>query len=342
MRSGSLRKLCLARTAVLVNPRLPANLRTERSVTLLSDCGQTHLKPKHIERLKEIGQFIHSGNRPLVFDGGHVGTTQCSNEEIYHESQVKPSRPQARSWQGRSARSGAWTPAQGNHFGSPAIEASHGAELRVLAQAYPVVVTESDDGFWLAIRTKPLGPDGPKAHVLIAVSCNRSVLPRAWAFETIGTQPRPFAPKHTNFPDGSICAFAPTSDAWKPEDGLLDLVDHYVIWMIKSWHRTVFGWWPGKQAGVVAFYRAQEFDGREFCGCGSGLLYAFCHRGRDLAVPEEVAQKQFETAFGCSYFSRAVPAVLLDAAKSNWRKLPSIRSALGLQYPDLHSIRRAA
>lgn len=320
-------------------------MRMDRSVTLSNEGGKANLNPKQIKCLAEIGLLIHSGGRPFVFDCGRVGTTETNVEVIENGKRQRAYRSAARSRQGQSAWQGAraGASAAGRSFRTDALEASHGTELRALAQAYSGKIFESGNGFWVAIRIKPLGSDGSQCHAVLAVSGDRTVWPRAWAFETIGTQARPFALKHTNFPDASICAFDPKSGVWNPDDGLLALVDHYAIWMIKSWHRAVFGWWPGPQVGTEPYYRAKEFDAREFCGCGSGLLYGMCHRAEDLGLPEEWSRRKFKAAFGGhEYAERRVPEVMIEAARSSWRKLPPVANALGLSFPELHFFQHAA
>ncbi|MGQ7830607.1 hypothetical protein [Altererythrobacter sp. Z27] len=180
----------------------------------------------------------------------------------------------------------------------------------------------------MAVEAKPLGLDGPAAHILMGVREDETIFPRAWAFERIGHQVRPFPTKHTNFPDASICAFDPKSGAWTREDGLTALVDHYALWAVKSWHRQEFGWWPGPQIGKCALYRRNEFDVREWCGCGSGIPYGFCHYQRDKQVPDELAQREFTALFGLDYQNRQTPTVIVEAARTRWKTLPALDSLI--------------
>ena len=174
------------------------------------------------------------------------------------------------------------------------------------------------------VKSYPLGLLGPRVHFLVGLPMDRNVFPRAWVFDRIGPYASRLSLKHTNFPDASICAFSQSSDAWGPNDGLLALVDHYSTWVIKSWHRETFGWWPGPQFGERAFYRRREFDGREWCGCQSGKRYAVCHQGADLIVNDDVARREFLRDFPTGYESREIPDCVFEAARTNWKKLPSL------------------
>lgn len=296
---------------------------------LWNECGKPELNSKHLKRLEEVGRHIHAGGQPFVFDGGRVGLSQCDYEDNEDEQRQAAFRPPARSREGQRARSGprAGARSYSDAFSSGALEAAFGTEFRVLVRQYKAVKFEEKDGFWVVIKAKPFGFDGPQAHILLAVPSDRSILPKAWAFEAVGTQPRAFPPKHTNFPDGSICAFDPKRNVWNSSHGLLALVDHYAVWLVKSWHRTILGWWPGGQDGVCAFYRRREFVPNELCGCGSGVAYGLCHRQADIQMPEADARQQFKNWFGCDYFERRVPDELLIAAKSSWRHLPEVMKA---------------
>jgi len=45
--------------------------------------------------------------------------------------------------------------------------------------------------------------------------------------------------KHTNFPDASVCAFTPEHWPWPNADGLLGLVDIYVLWAVRKLAATI-------------------------------------------------------------------------------------------------------
>lgn len=280
-----------------------------------------------LSRLEAVGQALDAGHQAVVFDGGLVGINdERESEVISSVAQGQTSGSSARSRSGRRAPAGSWgrTPRQPQPFRSRAIEDAHGAGFRLLAQHYEALSFEDRNGLWAAVRTEPLGSGGPQAHLLIAAPVNKDITPRAWAFDGIGPRAELFPLKHTNFPDASICAFTKASGAWLANDGLLPLVDHYSLWITKSWHRTVFGWWPGPQVGVCALYRRREFVAREWCGCESGKPYAECHQGADLLVSEELARQEFRKYFITDYENRHPPRGIVEAALSRWKKFPDM------------------
>lgn len=278
-------------------------------------------------RLKAIGEALDAGGQALVFDEGFVGINgEHESEVISDVPQGQASRPSARSRAGQraSSRSRGRPPGQAEPFRSPAVEAAHGAGFRLLRQHYEAQSFEDRNGLWAAVRIKPLGSGGPQAHLLVAAPIDKAITPRGWAFSAIGPKAALFPLKHTNFPDASICAFTKASAAWTAGDGLLPLVDHYALWAVKSWHRQVFGWWPGDQVGVCALYRRLEFVGREWCGCGSGRRYADCHRDNDLSVPDAVARREFRAHFGTQYEDRQAPPGIIEAARTIWKRRPDM------------------
>jgi hypothetical protein len=291
--------------------------------------------PAVCARLKTIGEAVDAGGQALVFDEGFVGINDEHESEVISDvPQGQASRPSARSRAGQRAasRSRGRAPGKAEPFRSPALEAAHGAGFRLLAQHYEALSFEDRNGLWVAVRTKPLGSGGPQAHLLVAAPVNRAITPRAWAFSAIGPSAKLFPLKHTNFPDASICAFTKASSAWTAEDGLLPLIDHYSLWVAKSWHRQLFGWWPGEQVGACALYRRMEFVEQEWCGCGSGRRYADCHRGPDMLVCQEAADQEFRRLFMTDYQTREPPANILEAARSAWKKLPDMASTFGYRF----------
>jgi hypothetical protein len=130
--------------------------------------------------------------------------------------------------------------------------------------------------------------------------------------------------KHTNFPDASVCAFTPEHRPWPNPDGLLGLVDIYVLWAVRKLHRDHFGWWPGPQLGACAHYRLREFDPREDCGCGSNKRYGDCHLAADMLTEADAAAAEFRRLFDGNYDDRRPPEHVLEAARSSWRVMPSM------------------
>ena len=292
---------------------------------LKTTCGNVRFSQQSINHLRLLGHHIDAGHQPLVFDDGFVDRNpQSQSEEITNAKSHTGTGSQTRSRKGQRARARPRPSRQAKPFRSGTIEEAHGAEFRILAQHYEALGFEDRNGLWVAVKTNPLGRNGPQAHLLVAIPINRAIAPRAWAFGAIGPRARLFPLKHTNFPDASICAFTKASRAWHADDGLLPLIDHYSLWMIKSWHREILGWWPGPQVGACALYRRREFVGKEWCGCESGKRYSECHQCMDLLVPEEVARQEFRRLFRFDYENQRPPNGVLEAARGRWKQLPDM------------------
>jgi hypothetical protein len=291
--------------------------------------------PDHLcDYLKRLGEEIDIGRRPSVFDGGLVGTSDATESEVMRDVAGQEAGSQSGTRPGRRTRPRPRAHAAGDHFRSEAVEAAHGAEFRNLAQHYEASGFEDKNGLWIVAKSRPLGNHGPQVHFLIAFPLNAQIAPRAWAFDVIGRDAMLASLKHTNFPDASICAYVDEDSAWPNPDGLVGLVDIFSIWMIKKWHREFVGWWPGKQYGACALYRRLEFDGREQCGCLSGLRYSECHLKADRLVSEPAAHAQFKLLFKCNYADRAPPPEVIEAARTRWAKMPVMASVFAYRLRD--------
>ena len=153
-----------------------------------------------------------------------------------------------------------------------------------------------------------------RAWFLIGVSYEHAVI-RSWAFwvDALGL-PAWIGPRHTNYDDGSICAFEPADGSWGFQEGLVQLVDLYTLWAVRHLHLEVFGRWPGPQAVHRPYERILEIRADEHCGCGCAKgMYSECCRaqdlGRDLIVDavEFVCWTRFEL--------RAPPPEVLNFAR---------------------------
>ena len=279
------------------------------------------------EHLRRLGQAIDIGQPPTVFDGGFVGFRDVAESEVMTDvAQGQAYRSPTGSWQGRRARP--WrAPAPNHAFRSDAFGIAFGPEFRRLAQHYAALAFEDRNGLWAAVPAKPLGQRGPEVHFLVAVPTDDRFSPRAWAFDKLGSRARLMSLKHTNFPDASICAFPHGHWPWPNPDGLLGLVDIYLLWAVRKLHRDYFGWWPGPQVGPCAHYRVREFDPREQCGCGSNKRYGVCHMAADFLENPLVGRAEFRRQFDCDYDDRRPPGLILDAARSTWTRIPSMATA---------------
>jgi hypothetical protein len=129
----------------------------------------------------------------------------------------------------------------------------------------------------------------------------------SWAWWTTGIW---VGPRHTNYPDGSICSFEESDGTWNTRDSLVPLLDLHSVWLVRHLHLRHFGRWPGRQVLHTAYERVAENGACEFCGCDSGELYAACCQQRDLAIPPHIRYRKFIRHFRTR--ERRPPPELLD------------------------------
>jgi hypothetical protein len=145
---------------------------------------------------------------------------------------------------------------------------------------------------WLLTDSSVVDGLKPAATFLTAISWPAFAV-KSWGF----WRDSPFSvrwigPRHTNFPDGSICAFDPTDWTWVFGDSLVSLLDLYSVWALRHLHLQMFNRWPGPQSVFHPYERRVEFQPDEHCGCGSGRAYGLCCASHDAArkpLPDAVS-----------------------------------------------------
>lgn len=261
--------------------------------------GEATLAPETRAVLQEVGAALDEHRRLLVHIHGLVAldqeyATATSAKENSHERQGKRGSP-ARSRKGPARREG---PPRGSRPAGAAsrisrdvLRAAYDKQMIRLAEAYPTLQALPDeDGMWLLARSSIISGLTREATFLVAVPYQPGVGPRAWGFWTAGTETVWIGPRHTNFRDGSICAFSPDDGVWSEGGNLTTLMDLYSVWTLRHLHLEVFGRWPGKQYGlfgadprVQAYYRLRECNDNELCGCGAeARRYSECCKPSDL------------------------------------------------------------
>jgi hypothetical protein len=171
------------------------------------------------------------------------------------------------------------------------LRAAYDGQVKSLAEAYPTLRTyPDDDGMWLLARSSIISGLAREATFLVALPYRLGAGPRAWGFWTDDGRDWWIGPRHTNFQDGSICAFSPDDGAWSEGGDLRTLLDLYSVWTLRHLYLEVFGRWPGKQYALLgadprvqAYYRQIDCKDDELCGCGSETRrYAECCKPSDL------------------------------------------------------------
>jgi hypothetical protein len=89
-----------------------------------------------------------------------------------------------------------------------------------------------EGGFWMYTESALLPELGRTVSYLTGVSTDRHFV-KSWAFYSSAVGVFWIGPRHTNFPDGSICAFEPRDGTWCFGDSLVELLDLYTVWAIR-------------------------------------------------------------------------------------------------------------
>lgn len=247
--------------------------------------------------LREIGLQLDQGLFPVVKDGGLVvpsgsgipirslGQEQCNG---YTEGSRRPSAGSRKRPSGREGKaSGSRAPGAAAPLIVAAVGSRYEAELDDVKEAYPgAKLWHQGGGFWLLTESRLLAAELEQNAIFLTVFSLEHLAARSWGF---WRAPLPstytwIGPRHTNYPDGSVCAFTPQDETWIFGDRIVPLLDLYSVWAVRQLHLKIFGRWPGSQFVPERFERLVELRQDEMCGCGHPTgAYGQCCRPHDLA-----------------------------------------------------------
>lgn len=257
------------------------------------------MKPEPRTRIREIGKHLDRGLFPAVYNRGIVrpngasGSSSLLGLEMCHEA-TGSSRPATGPWQRSSRGQGApgrpWPARRSRSAGAPApvvsaqLREAYLAGLTDCARAYPTLVAwDSGHGMWLKAESAITDGLGRTALFLLHLPYSRTLRVQGWGFWKTAVSRTWIGPRHTNFPDGSICAFETADGTWGPGAPLVALLDLYTVWAARHLHLEWFGRWPGFQSVPHPAERICEIRDDEFCGCGNFTdLYRDCCKPDDL------------------------------------------------------------
>lgn len=280
-----------------------------------------------IEILERIGQqlnvdtFPRVGNHGIVIPGDVDGSDFFRGKENNHERQGTR-RPETRPWAGPTGRqrqaSGSWSPCPAPPSVCPDLRTLYQNELTEVLRAYPKTrVWEREDGLWLRTESLLLPNMNQKAVFLTGIPFSRDRLARGWGFR-MGipmSHPQWIGPRHTNMPDGSICAFDPNDGTWAIGRSIVSLLDLYTLWALRHLHLQVFGYWPGRQVANFVTERLLELKPFEHCGCGGGKPYEDCCQAADLKADRLSEAMRFCDLGG---FRRCPPPAIMDFLREGY------------------------
>lgn len=247
--------------------------------------------------LRHLGDDLDRLIYPAVHDGGIVWPARPSvifqshgqeNSNEYSKSasgQRKTGEPGESRAAGTSGASGASGHAGAHLAASSLARDLHGlaAAVEALTSSYPGTKSaETTEAVWLRVPACVLPRLGYRALFVVAIVPSRKTA-RGWGFWEGGRLGMvPIGPRHTNYGEGSICAFDESDGTWTYGDSLVTLLDLYTGWAVRHLHLARFGRWPGPQAFSRPLERLLESRDGEWCGCANPKgRYGECCRSRD-------------------------------------------------------------
>lgn len=289
--------------------------------------------------LHKIGRLLDANIFPVVRNGGFVmpsgsATLPPSMGKENHHEQQRQSRPKTRTWEwpsrweGTTGRCGSTSSA--SSVIRPDLKSAYEEQLKHVTEAYPGTrVWVQKEGLWLLSESSLLSDCNTRAQFLICVPFDNAHSVRAWGFWTTPSIYLSWiGPRHTNFPDGSICAFEPKDETWKNGDPLVELIDIYTLWAVKQLYLKTFRRWPGFQAAHHPYERLLELREDEYCGCdNSNKLYGECCRDMDMKRNKVADAVNFNLTTGGI---RTPPESVISAMRGQ-KEPPSVAEILPLQ-----------
>ena len=265
----------------------------------------TRLKCDWTRALADMGKCLDDQAELRVLNGGVVvpgtptfapSTSGVERKDVdakaTRRSETRP-RPRSPRWERTSGRS--WTTSAAAPVVSRHFKKQYEAELSGLGEFYPETqLWYRPDGVWLLWKSRVLNELPRHALFLTGVSYV-SLTVRSWGFWAHElSAPLWIGPRHTNFGDGSICAFEPMDHTWTFGQPIVRLLDLYTVWALRHLHLEVLGKWPGQQVAHYRIERILEQRDNEYCGCGaSNKLYGDCCKHDDIAETEVADAVQF-------------------------------------------------
>lgn len=296
-----------------------------------------------IRFLQQVGEVMCRGEYPRVEDGGVVVLEQAAirvptpSKEIA-DAERQAFFPRSESWPWEWSSGKPWSPGSPRTSGPPQSSGASsppeppGAvapllgtdrltwlahEFPLAEEAYPGLRSwKVDNGTWLCVGSRLIAELPYAAMFLIYIPDKNCDRVRAWAYWDSPMVAGWIGPRHTNFNDGSICAFHPADRTWSSGQSLVTLLDIYTVWAVRHLHLRLLGFWPGMQVAHHPYERLLEQATNELCGCGSDRkIYGECCRPTDLAQDRGELLIDYVQRFGggrrCPPFSVASFALTL-------------------------------
>lgn len=271
-------------------------------------------------RIVELGAWRDEGRLFAVGKDGEVSKHQEDQKEIAdgYAREGTAGREGATGWQGAAPPGAPAAPEPAREVGRESLIAQYKAHLTEVRLYFQITPVETKEGIWLITPMWPIGKSGPRFMVALYLPDNRAMTPTAFGFRSSGQLARSISKRHTNSPEGSICAWSDGDIDWTPGDSPLLMLCLFAEWLLCQLFYQQEGYWPGRQSAMNAVYRWNEFHPNEWCDCGSDQRYGDCHQFLDAALVARLKAQGKSVAPPI----REMPASVVRFARSGWRKPP--------------------
>lgn len=269
--------------------------------------------------------FPQVWNGGLVLPSGHPLPLQSLGAEHFDDQPISKfqtgsepatwARAPGGEQAGTSSAPGDWPSGTAAPFPRADVDLKLSKQFEELAQAYPGTrIWSQDRGSWLCVPATILPGLGRSACFVLQIQLDIQSLEcaRAWGFWCAGRVGATWiGPRHTNYLDGSICAFEQDAGTWRFGDSLVALLDILSLWATRQLYLENFGSWPGPQASSYPYERLLEFQDTEHCGCMKPEgRYSQCCKPRDASI--KLLAIACTHIVLCGWRTRQAPAAIMD------------------------------
>jgi len=295
------------------------------------------MQPDVEKILEEIGSQLDRNIFPLVMNGGivtpNVSTvpSEILGEEFENHDTQRQRGSTTRPWQRTTRRQRASSRSRSTSAPSSFIcndlQERYESQLDLVRSVYPETkIYRQPEGLWLLTKSNLLNGLNEKAIFLIGIPFSPSITVRSWGFWESIVGMSWIGARHTNFPDGSICAFEPKDNTWSSGEPLVNLIDLYTVWAVRHFYLKHFNLWPGAQSVHIVAERILELHSNECCGCGSIAKYADCCQKNDLSQ-NRISEVVSFFLHSPNYGKRNPPLPVEEFIRTQ-KQIPSLRELL--------------
>jgi hypothetical protein len=257
--------------------------------------SQFPFSPDQLAKVRAVGGALHEGRLIGADNHGEIVVLEDDAGEKETDNARRSEEGTRGSASGSGERPpGPQAPAHSSRSVGGRRRAHYQAEVKTLRPQYPGTHFRIDDlGLWIVVPAFPVGRSGPQLTLIMAVPDDPNVRILTWAFWASDTHCSWVGHRHTNYPDGSACAFAPDGGAWSDGEPLVSYADRICEWSVRHVFCWLEGYWPGPQDAMCRYYRVREGRPQERCFCHSGKTYFECCRPLDLLQSRTSDREEF-------------------------------------------------